>query len=123
MEALSKENARLLLTIGFAACAKGKVAQGRKLFENMHIAYPEASAVIVGLAFSHIVVDDFAEGERLLNEVIKLGDEDQDALALLSFSKALQKKEDEVQDIVAQISKEHTSAYSLAKEALKLVTK
>ncbi len=120
MEALSKENVRLLLTIGFAACAKGKVGQARKLFQNLKIAYPEATPVIVGLAFSHIVVDDFAAGEKLLAEVIDK-DEEQDALALLAFSKALQKKEDEVREIAAKILEEHTSAYNLTQQALNLI--
>ena len=84
MEVLSKDKVRLLLTIGFAACAGGKVAHARKLFENLRIAYPEADPVQVGLAFSHIVVDDFETGERLLQEVISRGDEDQDALSLLA---------------------------------------
>ena len=111
----------MLLTIYFAACASGKVAHARKLFENLRIAYPEADPVQVGLAFSHIVVDDFETGERLLQEVISRGDEDQDALSLLAFSKALQKKEDEVREIAASISEEHPSAYKLAQEALQLV--
>lgn len=121
MNNLSQDDIRLLVNIGFAACVKGKVTPARTLFENLLVAYPQMAAVKVGLAFSHLVVDDFAHGEQLLQEVIDAGDPEQEALAFLAFAKVLQKQEDEARELAVQIKEENTTAYNLAQEALHLL--
>lgn len=118
---LSKDDIRLLVNIGFAACIKGKVAPARTLFENLLVVYPEMAPVKVGLSFSHLVVNDFAQGEQLLQEVIDAGDPEQEAVAFLAFAKALQKKADEAQELAAQVKEENSVAYNLAQEALQLL--
>lgn len=121
MNTLSKEDISLLVNIGFAACIKGKVTIARTLFENLLLAYPTMAPVKIGLSFSYLVVNDFVHGEQLLQEVIDNGDPDQEALAFLTFAKALQKKDEEAQELAAQVKEENITAYNLVQESLHLL--
>ncbi len=121
MALLSTEEKRLLVKLGFAACQKGKVKHARDLFEKLLEAEPDAVGAKVGLAFSHIVVNDFAKGDELLNEVMVKHPDDMEAAALRVLSFALQKKENEAREAAAKIPEKEGSAYSLAQGALALL--
>lgn len=121
---IPKQDVRTLINIGYLACVQGKVAQARQLFAALKDIEPQGTelfALSLGLALSHMVVDDFKSCDQMLRDLIAAGDADQEATAFLALSLALQKKEAEVKDLVATIKVEHKAAYDLGQSALTLV--
>lgn len=114
---------RTLVNVGYMGCLKGKVTAARQLFtalKDTELEGHELFAVNLGLALTHMVVDDFVTCDQMLQELIAQGDPEQEATAFLALSLALQKKKDEVQDLVATIKPEHATAHALGQNALSL---
>lgn len=121
MEVLSKDEIRLLLNIGYAACAKGQVLYSRRIFDNLLAVFPDMEAVKIGKAFSHIVVDEFDKSQAILEPLTTSENVGDEVYALLAFSYALQKREQEAKDFAGKVSSENESAYALAQSALALI--
>ena len=119
MSIITKEQLGSLISIGFVASAKGMVAQSRVIFNGILAAMPGQSGALTGLAFSHIVVDEFTKGDEILQEVIERDPSFYEASAVLVLSLMLQKKSDEARKIADTIPDNVTSK-SLAKNALSL---
>ena len=121
MQILDNEKISTLIQIGFAGCTKGQIFQARRLFEGLLCANPEILGAKLGLAFSHLVVDDFAKADELLDELMTKYEHDADVKAMKVFSCALQKQAEEAHAIADLISPEDVSAYQLCQDSLKLL--
>ncbi len=123
MELLEKKDLTLLVNIAFALCLKGKVFEGREILKHLKEAEPSLMAAKVGIAFSHITVNEFDKARELLDECLQEDPDDQDVLALKAFSYALEKNEDEVKELGEKISEDHPSAFKLYQDALEILNK
>ena len=85
MELLEKQELTALVNIAFALCLKGKVFEGREILKHLKEAEPSLMAAKVGIAFSHITVNEFDKARELLDECLQEDPDDQDVLALKAF--------------------------------------
>lgn len=120
MSILTKDEISAMIELAIAGCMRGKVQQARNIIEAILIAYPNNLAAKTGLAFTHIVVDDFATADNLLNEVILLDDSNDDSKGVLVLSKKLQGDLDSAEEIMNTIKDKNSKGYQLAKETLEL---
>lgn len=121
MDILNKEELGLLCKVGFMACASGKVNEGREIFESLQIALPESVGPQIGMAFSYMIVDNFEKCDSTLKEILEKDELNYDAKGLLALSLALQKKDDEVRELVATLKEDCGTGYALAQSALEFV--
>ncbi|MGN0915841.1 MAG: tetratricopeptide repeat protein [Succinivibrio sp.] len=119
MSIITKEQLGSLISIGFAASARGMVAQSRVIFNGILAAMPNQSGALTGLAFSYIVVDEFSEGDEILRKIIESDPSYYEASAVLVLSLMLQKKPDEAKKVADGIP-EDVTAKALATNALSL---
>jgi hypothetical protein len=101
----SPEEIKRLLDIANAGCSTGRVAQARTIYQGILSLKPGFAPAAIGLAFTHIVVDDFAEGERLLREdVLAATPDDEDALVMLSLCYTLAGQREEAAEILKPLT-------------------
>ncbi len=117
-EILEKSEVRTLIDVAFAGCSRGLVTLSRQIFSKVLDVYPDIVAAKVGLAFSHIVVDDFAHGDELLNEVLENDSANDDARGFLVLSKFLQKDSDSVDSLMLEFVDKESSGYKLARSVI-----
>ena len=122
MDILEKDEIRLLLNIGYAACAKGKVILAKRIFDNLAVAYQDVDAVKIGQAFSYVVVDKFDMAYEILLPLQDSENVKDEVCALLAFSYALEKKEEESKEYATKVSEENPQAFALAQSALSLLS-
>ena len=121
MNTLDKNELALLCKVGFLACASGKVYEGRQMFESLLLALPKNQSVMIGLAFSHMVVDDFETSDSILQEIIEADSTNYDAIGLLALSYALQKRNDDVIETTSLLKEDAGTGYNLGQSALELI--
>ncbi len=87
---LSTQESQQLLDIANAGCTKGHIVEARTIFHALLAQNPDLIPASIGLAFSHIVVNEFEEGERLLREnILAAHPHDQDANLMLGLCQIL----------------------------------
>ncbi len=118
---MQQEDKALLASLGFAACLKGRLDLGVKLFEDLTKFDPPVKAAAAGLAFAKIITDQFEEGEQMLLDQLKADPENYDLKGMLVLAYALQKKEQEARETAASIPAEAESAAALSAQALSLL--
>lgn len=123
MEFLQRDEMVYLVNIGFAACMKGRIALARSLFADLLELQPDLKGARTGLAFSYIVTDEFERGDEILQKLLDDDPNDLDIRAFLAFSKALQHKADEVQELTEGITQKDSTAYNLARQAQELAAR
>lgn len=92
-----------LLDIANAGCHHGHVQDARTVYENVLLLRPGHAPARIGLAMSHIVVDDFAKAEELLRAVLAENENDADARAALGLCLMLSQRHDEARDMLAPL--------------------
>ncbi len=116
---LTQQQFSRLLDIGNAACHAGAVFQARCIFDGLLAFKPESIPALIGKALSHIVVDDFTEGEALLNDQVLAKDPGNvEATALLGLSYLLGGKPEEGRAALAGLKDQDGPAGQLARELL-----
>ena len=118
MDLLSKEELRALSQIAFELCSQGNVYEARQIFTNLNEVYADNQTIKAGIAFSHIVVDEFAKGEEILNNLLQKEDVFDETIAIAVLDKVLQKNFAEAKEIAAKIKDKNSSAMTLANQLL-----
>ncbi len=97
----SNEHIQRLLDIANAGCSKGHVLEARTIYEGLLTLNPGLIPASIGLAFSHIVVNEFEEGERLLREeVLAAHPDDEDAKVMLGLCHTLAGHKDSAREVL-----------------------
>ena len=117
MNVLEDAQISCLLDIANAGCHKGCVLEARTIYENILVMKPGHVPALIGLALSYIVVNEHAEAEARLRDILAKHENDADAKCLLGFCLILQKK-DEGFALLASLKDRGDSAGSLAKTLL-----
>lgn len=92
-----------LLDLGNLACQKGMVGKARIIFDGVLALKPGFAPALVGMAFSHVVVDDFDGAREILGKVLAANPDDADALAMQGLSWMLAGDRDEAERTFARI--------------------
>ncbi len=101
---LSQSEITRLLDLANTACHHGYALEARIIVAGVLSAKPEHIPAMLGLVYSHIVVDDFATAEQMLMEqVLPLAPEDADAKALLAFVYFLTQRPDEARALLSPL--------------------
>ncbi len=116
---LSPEKRGLLLDIANIGCHRGLVLEARAVYLGVLAEKPGFAPALVGLAFSHVVVDEFIEAERILKEeVLAANPDDSEALAVLGLCALLDKRAEDAREILAVPARGDGAAAVFAKELL-----
>lgn len=119
MDILSKEELRMLVQIGYAACMSGQVNQAKAIFDNLLIANPDCAPAKVGEAFLCMVCDQFQKGDEILQAIVSGPDVsiNDEAYALLCFSAALQRNQEAFDHYSGLVSANNKAALTLVDSA------
>ena len=109
-EMFSPRQLSRLLDIANMACQKGMVADGRRIFHAVLALKPDFVPAAVGLAFSHVVVDDFDGALAILDRVLAGNDGDPDALAMQGLAHILAGRREEAELAFARIPQDSAAA-------------
>lgn len=82
---LTASDIQRLLDIANVGCHTGHVGQARTIYEGVLALKPGFAPARIGLAYSHLVIDEFDEAEIELKEILDANPADADALALLGL--------------------------------------
>ncbi|MDR1309672.1 MAG: tetratricopeptide repeat protein [Deltaproteobacteria bacterium] len=101
---ISKAQFSLLLDVALAATHRGLAADGRAILEGLLAWNPGYRPALIGLAFNHAAVDDFARAEAILrNDVLAQDPDDAQAQAMLGLTLRLAGRADEAIAILAEL--------------------
>ena len=89
-----------LLDIANAGCHRGLVREARTIYESVLVLRPGHVPARIGLALSHIVVDEFDKAEALLNAVLTERPDDAEARGLLGLCLSLSGRKDEARTVL-----------------------
>ena len=104
-----------LLEAGFFAAHTGKVFQARALFTGLLQARPGLVRARLGMAFSHLVANEFDQAEAGLNEILEASPENPEALALLGLCLTLSGRLEEAGQALGRIEDAAGPPFELAK--------
>ena len=107
-----------LLDIANAGCHRGLVQEARSIYNNVLVLMPGHSPARIGLAMSHLVVDDFEKAEEILREVLAENAADAEARATLGLCLSLAGRKDEAREYLAPLASEEGTSASLASSLL-----
>lgn len=94
-----------LLDVANAACHHGRALEARIILAGILSAKPDHIPAMLGLVFSHIVVDDFFTAEKiLLEQILAQSPDDADAKAMLGFVYSLTKRPEEARAILLPLA-------------------
>ncbi|WP_274968633.1 tetratricopeptide repeat protein [Succinimonas amylolytica] len=111
---LDKDELQKLFNIAFVGCSRGFVPEARTVFSKILEAVPDHRAARAGLAFTHIVVDDFAPADEILQGLLAEDPDDDDSRGFLVLSKFLQKDSDAVDVAMREFRSLDSAGYRLA---------
>lgn len=109
-EIFSQRQIARLLDIANMACQKGMVHDARCIFNAVLALKPGFVPAEVGLAFSHVVVDDFDGAQAILDRVLAEHDDDPDALAMLGLTHMLAGRREEAEGVFARMPRDGAAA-------------
>ncbi|WP_297218890.1 tetratricopeptide repeat protein [uncultured Desulfovibrio sp.] len=107
---LTERQIARLLDLANLACQKGMIGEGRSIFQAVLAIRPGFAPALVGLAFSHIVVDDFDGALTLLDKVLAANAADADALAMRGLACMLAGRREEAEQAFAGIPQDCAAA-------------
>ena len=109
-----------LLDLGNLACQKGMVKESRTIFNGVLALKPDFAPALVGMAFTHIVVDDFDGAQSILDQVLAANAEDADALAMLGLAHMLAGRREEAEAVFARIPQD-SAANDMARAVMEAI--
>ncbi|UQZ90986.1 hypothetical protein C4J81_17895 [Deltaproteobacteria bacterium Smac51] len=115
---LNESQEKRLLDMGLTACHRGLPVQGRRIFKGLLAVRPNLIPAQLGVAFSHLVVGDFAPADLVIQNVLAANPQDEEARALLALSLRLQNKGDEARPILEALAAAEGPSARLAKDLL-----
>jgi thioredoxin-like negative regulator of GroEL len=118
---LSEANISRLLDIANAGCHKGCVADARSIYHAVLTEKPQLPAARIGMALSHIVVNEFDSAEQELNAVLERDANDADALAMLGLCFMLAGKKEEAEATLSPLAEQDSTQAQLARDLLEQV--
>ena len=107
---LSEQQIARLLDVAVLACQKGLVRESRIILQGVLALRPDFAPALIGLAFSHIVVDDFDGALALLDRVLSKAPDDADALAMKGLACILAGRRTEAEEAFAGIEQDSSAA-------------
>lgn len=107
---LSDRQIARLLDLGNLACQKGLVSDARTILDGVLALRPDFAPAQVGLAFTHVVVDDFDGAVAILDKVLDANPADSDALAVLGLSHMLAGRQSDAEQAFARIPQDSAAA-------------
>lgn len=107
-----------LLDIANTGCQKGFVTDARAIYDGVLELRPNHAPALIGMAFSHIVVDEFEAAEKILNQVLAAHPDDTDAQVCLGLCYTLAGKTDEAKKTLTPLREQQGSIGTLAMNLL-----
>ncbi len=115
---LDDNQVKRLLDIAYAGCHKGMVADARKIFSGVLADRPGYAPAEIGMAFSHLVVDEFPRALEILNGVLGRNPGDRDALCMVGFCSFLSGDKDAAKEKLSPLADGDDNAASMARDLL-----
>lgn len=106
----SERQTARLLDLANLACQKGLVGEARTIFRAVLALKPDFVPALVGLAFSHVVVDDFDGALTILDGALAAHPADADALAMRGLACMLSGRKEEAEQAFAAIPQDCAAA-------------
>ena len=106
----SEQQIARLLDLGNLACQKGMVKEARTIIGGVLALRPDFAPALIGMAFTHVVVDDFEGALAILDKVLAASPNDSDALAMLGLAHMLAGRRDEAEQAFARIPQDAAAA-------------
>ena len=107
-----------LMDIANAACHKGMVLDARTIFDSILVIKPGHVPALIGLALSHLVVNEFSKAESMLRDILAKHGDDADAQVMLGFCLKLMKRDEEATILLEPLKDNPGSAGNLARSLL-----
>lgn len=107
---VSEKQMARLLDLANLACQKGLVGEARTIFRAVLALRPDFAPALVGLAFSHVVVDDFDTALTILDKVLAGNAADADALAMRGLACLLAGRREEAEQAFTAIPQDCAAA-------------
>ncbi len=115
---LSESQIRRLLDIANAACHKGNAADARIIYDGVLALRPGFAPARIGMALSHIVVNEFEKSEELLKAVLEENPDDVDAQVMLGLCYVLAGRGEEAETVLTPVAEGREPASELASSLL-----
>lgn len=100
---LKDDDVALLLDIANLACHKGMPAEARTIADGVLAVRPGFAPAVITLAYSHLVVNDFATALDMLASLLEQRPDDADALLVQGLAYMLDERRDEAENAFARI--------------------
>jgi predicted Zn-dependent protease len=107
-----------LLDIANAGCHNGYVADARAIYAAILAEKPQSNAARIGMALSHIVINEFDMAEQELGALLAENADDADAIAMLGLSLMLSGKKEEAIACLTPLAEQNTVQAKLAQDLL-----
>lgn len=119
---LTDTQVQRLQDIAYCAAHTGDVLNARTIYAGILAIKPQTVASRIGMAFTHLVVNEFDTAEAILkDEVLAANPDDAEARVLLGLNYLLATRKDEARDIFILLQKQNTPASTLARELLETI--
>lgn len=116
---LTASEIQRLLDIANVGCHTGHVGQARTIYEGVLALKPGFVPARIGLAYSHLVIDEFDEAETLLKEILGANPADLDAQVMLGLVYMLAGRTADAEPVLQPLTAEQGPRGELAENLLK----
>lgn len=116
---LTDAQVQRLQDIAYCATHAGNVLDARTIFAGILAIKPHSVACKIGMAFTHLVVDEFDKAESILkDDVLAANPDDNEAKALLGLNFLLAGHSEEAKAIFLLLQEQDGPACALANDLL-----
>ena len=115
---LAASEIQRLLDIANVGCHTGHVGQARTIYEGVLAMRPGFAPARIGLAYSHLVLDEFEAAEDILNDVLAACPADADAQVLLGLVHTLAGRRPQAEALLRPLSTGQGARAELAAQLL-----
>lgn len=106
---LNENQIRILLDIANTGCQKGHAYDARIIYSVLLEIKPGFVPAQIGLAFSHIILDDFEVATNMLDAVLEKDSDDKDAQVMLGLGYLLANDKDKAYQLLKPLSEDKES--------------
>lgn len=119
----TQEHIQRLLDIANVGCSKGHILEARTIYDGILSMHPDSVLAHIGLAFSHIVVNEFVAAETILREKVLSADpQDEEGRAMLGLCLALAGNMGAAKEFLEPLAQEGGPRAKLAESLLEQAT-